>query len=94
MHRQMTCGDGLLDGPIKDLSIKHGVEHDYCLYLQHRHHTLAANEVIAKVEGTGHKMLAQTVDEIRTFGNKIATTTWMSRNSKMLPMELSILEEG
>lgn len=94
MHRQMTCDDGLLDGPIKDLFVKYSVQDDYCLYPQHRHHTLGPNEVIAKVEGTGHKMLAQTVDEIRTFGNKVATTTWMSRNSKMLPMELSILEEG
>ncbi|QDS71792.1 hypothetical protein FKW77_009411 [Venturia effusa] len=93
MHRQMTCGNGLLNGPVKDLFENHGVEKDYCLYLQHRHHTLAANEVIAKVEGTGHKMVVQTVEEIRKLGNKIAPTTWMSRDSKMLPMELSILDE-
>jgi hypothetical protein len=46
--------DGLISGPIRDISLKHGAHKNHCLYLQHQHHRIGAGEAVVKVNGTTH----------------------------------------
>ncbi|XDG01789.1 hypothetical protein ABKA04_001404 [Annulohypoxylon sp. FPYF3050] len=79
----------VINGPIRDVFLKHSAHLTFCLYLQHRHHTLAANEAVVKVEGTAHLMDDQAMKDIISFGNKVVPTTWMTSGSEVLPMEFT-----
>ena len=83
--------DDIINGPIRDVFLKHNAHLALCLYLQHRHHSVYANKAIVKVEGTAHLMDRQAVKDIVSFGNKVVPTTWMTSNGKVLPMELAVV---
>jgi hypothetical protein len=53
--------DDIINGPIRDVFLKHAAHLTLCLYLQHRHHTVGADEAVVKVEGTAHLMDGQAV---------------------------------
>jgi hypothetical protein len=65
-----------------------------CLYLQHRHHTVGADEAVVKVEGAAHLMDDQAVEDIISFGNKAVPTTWMISGGKLLSMEFAVVPAG
>lgn len=79
----------IINGPIRDVFLKHAAHLAFCLYLQHRHHTVGADEAVVKVEGTAHLMDGQAVKDIVSFGNTIVPTTWMASGGKILPMEFA-----
>src|SRR5271167_231733 len=83
--------DGIINGPIREVFLKHAANLTLCLYLQHRHHTVGANEAVIKVEGTAHLMGDQAVKDIVSFGNKVVPTTWMASDGKVLPMEFAVV---
>ena len=83
--------DDIINGPIRDVFLKHGAHIALCLYLQHRHHTVGADEAVVKVEGTAHLMDGQTAKDIVSFGNKVVPTTWMVSGGKVLPMEFAVV---
>ncbi|KAM4066068.1 3-hydroxybutyryl-CoA dehydratase [Hirsutella rhossiliensis] len=91
MSRQALSVDDVINGPIRDVFLKHATHHAFCLYLQHRHHTVAANEAVVKVEGTAHLMDDQAMKDIASFGNKVVPTTWMTSGGKVLPMEFTAI---
>ncbi|RYP70371.1 hypothetical protein DL769_004997 [Monosporascus sp. CRB-8-3] len=66
-----------INDPIRDV-FKHNAHLTHCLYLQHRHHTIGADEAIVKVESTAHLMDDESIKDISTFGNKVVPTTWMA----------------
>ncbi|UKZ75284.1 hypothetical protein TrVFT333_002960 [Trichoderma virens FT-333] len=68
--RQAPFVDDTINGPIRDVFIKHGVQDIFCLYLQHRHHTIDEGQVVVKVNGTAHLMNGQAMNDIVAFGNK------------------------
>ncbi|EFY89303.1 hypothetical protein J3458_018760 [Metarhizium acridum] len=88
MSRQALSID-VINGPIRDAFLKHAAHLTFCLYLQHRHHTVAANEAVVKVEGTAHLMDDQAMNDIVSFGNKVVPTTWMTSGGRLLPMEFA-----
>lgn len=79
----------VLNGPLKDVFLKYGVENDFCPYLQHAHHNIESGEAVVKVEGTAHVMDQSNLQELASFGNKITPTTWMTSGNKILPMEFA-----
>ncbi|KAG6017605.1 hypothetical protein E4U43_000738 [Claviceps pusilla] len=81
----------IINGPIRDVFLKYAADLTFCLYLQHRHHTVAANEAVVKVEGTAHLMDDQTINDIISFGNRVVPTTWMTACNKVLPMEFAAI---
>ena len=63
----------------------------FCLYLLHRHGKLDANEAIVRIGTSWAKMNQQAAEkDYSDFGN-LYPTTWMTRESSMVPVELSIL---
>lgn len=73
--------------------LKHGCEKQFCIFLQHAHHFLSDGETVVKVAGTAHVMDDGIVNEIKTLGNQVVPTTWMSNNSGgFSPMEFSVLD--
>ncbi|KUJ14197.1 uncharacterized protein LY89DRAFT_686710, partial [Mollisia scopiformis] len=48
--------DDIINGPIRDVFLKHAANLAFCLCLQHRHHTVGADKAVVKVEGTAHLM--------------------------------------
>ncbi|KAG5332580.1 hypothetical protein C0989_006821 [Termitomyces sp. Mn162] len=88
--------NGIIDGPIRDVFIKHADHLSLCLYLQHRHHFVGADEAVVKVKGTAHLMNSQDRKERISFGNKIVPTTWMSESSsgELIPMEFAVVPES
>ncbi|KFX94723.1 hypothetical protein V490_04216 [Pseudogymnoascus sp. VKM F-3557] len=91
ISRQVSSVDDIINGPIRDVFLKHAANLTLCLYLQHRHHTISANEAIVKVEGTAHLMDSEAVGDIVSFGNRVVPTTWMASNGQILPMEFGVL---
>ncbi|KDR79793.1 hypothetical protein GALMADRAFT_61902 [Galerina marginata CBS 339.88] len=89
--RQVAFVDNAVNGPIRDVFLKHGAHLSLCLYLQHRHHSVGVGEAIVKVEGTAHLMDSQAIEEIISFGNKVVPTTWMASDGKVLPMEFAVV---
>ena len=83
--------DDIINGPIREVFLKHSAHLAFCLYLQHRHHTVGADEAVVKVQGTAHLMDGQAVKDITSVGNKIVPTTWMASGSEVLPMELAVV---
>lgn len=83
--------DGIINGPLREVFIKHDAFQTFCLYLQHRHHTIGDDEAVVKVEGTAHVMNSEEMENIESFGNKIAPTTWMSTKDGVLPMEYAVV---
>lgn len=63
----------------------------FCLYLQHRHHSVGADEAVVKVEGTAHLMDEQAMKDIISFGNQVVPTTWMTSGDRVLPMEYTVV---
>jgi hypothetical protein len=57
----------IMNGPIRDDFIKHAANVVFCLSLQHRYHTVGADEAIVKVEGTAHSMDSQAAKDIASF---------------------------
>lgn len=94
MRFQALSIDQVINGPIRDVFLKHAANLAFCLYLQHRHHTVDDNKAIVKVEGTAHLMNGQAVKDITSFGNKIVPTTWMAHGGKGDPMEFAVNPEG
>lgn len=91
ISRQAPSVDDIINGPIRDVFLKHGAHIALCLYLQHRHHTVGADEAVIKVEGTAHLMDGQAVKNIVSFGNKVVPMTWMTSGGKVLPMEFAVI---
>lgn len=91
---QAPSVDDTINGPIRDLFLNHGANIAFCLYRQHRHHTVGADEAVVKVEGTAHLMDSQAVKDIVSFGNKVVPTTWMTSGGKVLPMEFAVIPAG
>ena len=91
VHCKVPFVDDVINGPIRDVFLKHAAHLTFCLYLQHRHHAISPDEAIVKVEGTAHLMDSKAVKEIASFGNTIVPTTWMTSGGKMLPMEFAIV---
>ena len=83
--------DDVINGPIRDVFLKHAAHLTFCLYLQHAHHTIGAEEAVVKVEGTAHLMNGRTVKDIISFGNKVVPTTWMASDGQVLPMEFAVV---
>ncbi|EHK25425.1 uncharacterized protein TRIVIDRAFT_198390 [Trichoderma virens Gv29-8] len=92
--RQAPFVDDTINGPIRDVFIKHGVQDIFCLYLQHRHHTIDEGQAVVKVNGTAHLMNGQAMNDIVAFGNKIVPTTWMTSGDEVIPMELTVAPLG
>lgn len=88
---QAPSVEDIMNGPIRDVFLKHAANIAFCLYLQHRHHTVGADEAIVKVEGTAHLMDSQAVKDIASLGNKVVPTTWMACSGQVLPMELAVV---
>ncbi|EON69078.1 hypothetical protein W97_08391 [Coniosporium apollinis CBS 100218] len=65
----------IINGPIRDVFLKHDAHHKFCLHLQHRHHTVGANEAIVKVNGTAHLMDHGDIDKIIRLGYTVFPTT-------------------
>lgn len=82
--------DDQLNGPIRDVFLKHGCQEHFCVCLQHAHHLIRDGEAVVKLAGTAHIMNRQAMDEIINLGNKIAPTTWMTAESGIAPMELAV----
>ena len=80
-----------MNGPIRDVFLKHAANLAFCLYLQHRHHSVGVNEAVVKVEGTAHLMDGQALEDLISFGNKVVPTTWMATGGKMVPMEFAVV---
>ncbi|KAI9866783.1 MAG: hypothetical protein M1813_000725 [Trichoglossum hirsutum] len=78
ISRQAPSVDDIVNGPIRDVFLKHAAHLALYLYLQHRHHTVGADEAVVKVEGTGHLMDGQAVKDIVSFGNEVVPITWMA----------------
>lgn len=91
ISREAPFVDNVINGPIRDVFLKHAAHLTLCLYLQHRHHTVGTNEAIIKVEGTAHLMDDKAVEDVASFGNKIVPTTWMASSGKVLPMEFAVV---
>ncbi|KFY95010.1 hypothetical protein V498_03582 [Pseudogymnoascus sp. VKM F-4517 (FW-2822)] len=94
ISRQISSVDEIINGPIRDVFLKHAANLTLCLYLQHRHHTINANEAVIKVKGTAHLMDSEDVRSIVSFGNHIVPTTWMTSNGRVLPMEFGVIPSG
>ena len=88
---QALSVDDIINGPIRDVFLKHSAHITLCLYLQHRHHTVGTDEAVIKVEGTAHLIDGETVKDIVAFGNKVVPTTWMTSGGKVLPMEFAVI---
>ncbi|KAK7393946.1 hypothetical protein QQX98_013268 [Neonectria punicea] len=88
---QAASVDDIINGPIRDVFLMHAAQLKLCLYLQHRHHTVGADEAVVKVEGTAHLMDGQAMKNIMSFGNKVVPTTWMTSGGKILPMEFAVV---
>jgi len=86
--------DDIINGPIRDVFLKHDAHLALCLYLQHRHHTVCADKAVVKVEGTAHLMDCQAVEDIVSLGNQVVPTTWMTSNGNVLPMEFTVVPAG
>ncbi|XWW98376.1 hypothetical protein V2A60_006376 [Cordyceps javanica] len=86
--------DAIINGPIRDVFLRHGAHELFCLYLQHRHHSVGADEAVVKVQGTAHLMDEQAIEDIMAFGNKVVPTTWMTSGNKVLPMEYTVVPAG
>jgi len=82
--------EDIINGPIRDVFLTHGAHRNLCLYLQHAHHRIMANEAIVKVEGTAHQMNDTEMADAISFGNRIAPTTWMSTGDEVIPMEFTV----
>ncbi|KAI9815418.1 MAG: hypothetical protein M1832_005488 [Thelocarpon impressellum] len=91
ISRQSPSVDNIINGPIRDVFLKHAAHLTLCLYLQHRHHTVGTDEAVVKIEGTAHLMNSQAVKDIVSFGNKVVPTTWMASSGKVLPMEFAVV---
>ena len=91
MAIKLSSTDEIINGPIREVFLKHAAHHTLCLYLQHRHHTVDAGEAVVKVEGTAHLMDAQAMEDIVSFGNKIVPSTWMATGDSVLPMEFAVV---
>ncbi|KAM3463499.1 hypothetical protein MY5147_009653 [Beauveria neobassiana] len=87
ISRQAPQIDAIINGPIRDVFLRHGAHGLFCLYLQHRHHSVGQDEAVVKMEGTAHLMTKQAMDSIISFGNKVVATTWMTSGDRVLPME-------
>ena len=81
----------IINGPIRDAFLKHAVHNAFCLYLQHHHHAIAAQETVVKVNGTAHLMHNEDIKDITSCDNKVLPTTWMTTGDKLLPMECTVL---
>lgn len=81
--------DHLLNGPIRDVFLKHGCEDAFCLILQHAHHHIKDGEAIVRVNGTGHLMGQQAMDDVASCNNKIVPAAWMTSTAGIAPMELA-----
>ncbi|POR33052.1 hypothetical protein TPAR_06752 [Tolypocladium paradoxum] len=91
ISRQAPSVDDIINGPIRDVFLEHAAYLTFCLYLQHRHHCVGADEAVVKVEGTAHLMDGQAMKDIISFGNKVVPTTWMTSGGKVLPMEFAVV---
>ncbi|CAD6447778.1 e4d5ba55-7e96-4408-bfa6-a455d9d763fb [Sclerotinia trifoliorum] len=87
-RRQAEHINNVIEGPLRDIFIKYGVQNTFTLYLQHRHHQVHENEAVVKVHSTAHLMNDEEIKDIEEMGNKIVPTTWMSDN--LLPMEFAV----
>jgi hypothetical protein len=58
-----------------EVFLKHAVHITLCLYLQHCHHTISADEAVVKVEGMAHVMDRRTEDDLESLRNKVVPTT-------------------
>lgn len=83
--------DDVINGPIRDVFLKHAAHLTFCLHLQHRHHTIGTDEAIVKVEGTAHLMDSKVIKDIASFGNTIIPTTWMISGGRVLLMEFAVV---
>lgn len=72
---QAPSVDGIINSPIRDVFLKHGAHALFCLYLQHRHHTVGADEAVVKVKATAHLLDGQAMKDIVSFGNEVLPTT-------------------
>ena len=91
---QAPSVDDIINGPIRDVFLKHAAHLALCLYLQHRNHTVGTDEAVVKVEGTGHLMDGQAVKDIVSFGNEVVPTTWVASGGQVLPMEFAVVPAG
>jgi len=94
VSRQAPSVEAIINGPIRDVFLKHAADTVFCLYLVHRHHSVKADETIVKVEGTAHVMNSQVIEGIVSIGNKIVPTTWMTSGGQVLPMEYAAVPAG
>ena len=83
--------DDIINGPIRDVFLKHAAHLTFCLYLQHRHHTISSKEAIVKVGGTAHLMNSEVIRNIVSLGNKVVPVTWMTSGDDVLPMEFTVV---
>ncbi|KAJ7758527.1 hypothetical protein DFH07DRAFT_1060391 [Mycena maculata] len=83
-----------INGPVRELFLKHAVENVLTLYLQHRHHTVGEGEAVVKVEGTAHLMDELALTQVTNVGNATVPTTWMIMEGHSYPMEFSVVEES
>lgn len=88
---QARAVNDIINGPIREVFLRHAAHLTHSLYLQHRHHTVGAGEAVVKVEGTAHLMDCGAVKDIVSFGNDVVPTTWMASNDKLLPMEFAVV---
>ncbi|KAF3310518.1 hypothetical protein TWF173_009405 [Orbilia oligospora] len=86
--------EDIINGPIRDVFISHAANVAFCLYLQHRHHTVGAGEAVVKVNGTAHLMDDDNIKNIVSFGNKVVPTTWMTSGGEVIPMEFAVVPAG
>lgn len=81
----------LMNGSVRDVFINFDAHKHFCLYLQHRHHTLGHGEAVVKVHGTAHILDKDAIDEIQKMGNKVVPATWMG--AEMQPAEFAVVPE-
>lgn len=82
-----------MQGPIREIFLRHEMEKKYNLYLQHAHHELPKQHAMVKIEGTAHIMSATELEQLALLGRKIVPTTWMSspHEETLVPMEYTTI---
>lgn len=88
MSLQAKQVNNVISAPLRDVFVKHGLQHTHCLYLQHRHHAVKEGETVVKANGTAHVMGKKAADDIASFGNNIVPTIWMTCGGEVVPWSL------
>ena len=81
--------DDFVNGPTREVFLKHGLEGILCLCLQHRRHLVQQKEAIVKVHATAHKMNDDDRDKVVALDNK--SCALHLDTIAVLPMEFAVV---